>query len=708
MIEKILKNTIQKMPLRTILIVPFVIQITVAVGLVGYMSLRAGQRSVNDMANQLIDKTSDRIEQEVVNYLNKLHNTLSVSHGAIQSGNLDLKDFEKIRRYFWQVVHKSDDGGGYLAYGNQQAEYIGVTSWKNGISDLRIVTNTSTLLQQTYLLDEEGKPKELLRAKDGYDPRLRPWYWAAKQAGRPTWSKIYAFFSQQDSILAISSVYPIYNAQRELQGVLAIHHRVNLITDFINDLFISPNGQSFILERSGYLVAGSEIPQPFKIVGEGKEREIKRIPAALSDYPVVKVTAQKIQQRFDGFQSIGSRQSLKFQENGNWYYAQISPITDGRGIDWLSVIVVPEQDFMAQINQNTRNTILLCVVALGVAIAIGILTASWVTSPLIKITAGSEEIAKGNLDEQVDEDSPVIELKTLGHSFNSMARQLKESFETLEDKVKERTADLAKANEQITSLNQQLKAENLRMGAELDVARQIQQMVLPKLQELEVIKGIDLAGFMEPADEVGGDYYDVLHADGVVTIGIGDVTGHGLESGLLMLMTQTAVRTLQEIKERDPVRFLDTLNRTLYKNVQRMNSEKNLTLVVLNYSEGRVTISGQHEETLIVRAGGQIEHIDTMDLGLPIGMDDDIADFIDHTIVELNSGDGVVLYTDGIPEAFDLNQKQYGLERLCEVISHNWQHSAQAIKQAVIDDVRAFIGEQKVFDDITLVVLKQQ
>ena len=250
MIEKILKNTIQKMPLRTILIVPFVIQITVAVGLVGYMSLRAGQRSVNDMANQLIDKTSDRIEQEVVNYLNKLHNTLSVSHGAIQSGNLDLKDFEKLHRYFWQVVHKSDDGGGYLAYGNQKAEYIGVTSWKNGISDLRIVTNTSPLLQQTYLLDEEGKPKELLRAKDGYDPRLRPWYWAAKQAGRPTWSKIYAFFSQQDSILAISSVYPIYNAQRELQGVLAIHHRVNLITDFINDLFISPNGQSFILDRS--------------------------------------------------------------------------------------------------------------------------------------------------------------------------------------------------------------------------------------------------------------------------------------------------------------------------------------------------------------------------------------------------------------------------------------------------------------------------
>ena len=287
-------------------------------------------------------------------------------------------------------------------------------------------------------------------------------------------------------------------------------------------------------------------------------------------------------------------------------------------------------------------------------------------------------------------------------------RKLADYAHTLEDKVKERTAELAQANEAIIALNEKLKQENLRMGAELDIARQLQQMVLPKPEELEVIEGLDLAGYMAPADEVGGDYYDVLHSDGLVTMGIGDVTGHGLESGILMLMTQTAVRTLQEIKESDPVRFLDTLNRTLYQNVQRMNSDKNLTLAILNYVDNKVSISGQHEETLVVRAGGHIERIDTMDLGLPIGIIDDIADSIDHTIVELNSGDGLVLYTDGIPEAFDIKKKQYGMERLCEVISQNWQLTAQEIKQAVIDDVRAFIGEQKVFDDITLVILKQQ
>jgi sigma-B regulation protein RsbU (phosphoserine phosphatase) len=253
-----------------------------------------------------------------------------------------------------------------------------------------------------------------------------------------------------------------------------------------------------------------------------------------------------------------------------------------------------------------------------------------------------------------------------------------------------------------------LQEENVRMSNELDVIRQMQQMILPRVDELDAIAELDIAGFMEPADEVGGDYYDVLYLDGIVTIGIGDVTGHGLESGLLMIMTQTAVRTLQEIRELDPTRFLDTLNRVIYKNVQRMNSEKNLTLVILNYSQGQISISGQHEETIVVRNGGNIERIDTIELGFPIGLDEEISDFISQKRVELNAGDGVVLYTDGITEAKDINKKQYGIEQLCEVISKNWNESAEVIKNCVIDDVKRHIGEQKVFDDITLVVLKQK
>ncbi|MDM8557213.1 AAA family ATPase [Candidatus Parabeggiatoa sp. HSG14] len=281
-------------------------------------------------------------------------------------------------------------------------------------------------------------------------------------------------------------------------------------------------------------------------------------------------------------------------------------------------------------------------------------------------------------------------------------------YRTLEQKVERRTKQLANANQEITLLNERLKEENLRMGAELDVAKQLQQMVLPKESELQQIESLDIAGFMEPADEIGGDYYDVLEHDGHIKIGIGDVTGHGLESGVLMLMVQTAVQSLLIGEISDAQQFLNFLNRIIYKNVKRIETDKNLTLSLLDYQDGQLRITGQHEDVLVVRQGGKIERVDTVDLGFMVGVIPNIAHTLSHLDIQLQPGDGIVLYTDGITEARNPKMKFYGVERLCEVISQNWHLTAKEIQQAIVVDVKKYIGTQKVFDDITLLVLKQQ
>ena len=99
--------------------------------------------------------------------------------------------------------------------------------------------------------------------------------------------------------------------------------------------------------------------------------------------------------------------------------------------------------------------------------------------------------------------------------------------------------------------------------------------------------------------------------------------------------------------------------------------------------------------------------MDTIDLGFPIGLEVNIAQWVQQATVALEPGDGIVLYTDGITEAANLHNELYGLERLCEVITRNWERTAEEIKQAVIDDVIQYIGSQKIYDDLTLIVLKQ-
>jgi serine phosphatase RsbU (regulator of sigma subunit) len=274
-----------------------------------------------------------------------------------------------------------------------------------------------------------------------------------------------------------------------------------------------------------------------------------------------------------------------------------------------------------------------------------------------------------------------------------------------------RNVELAAANTQIAELNKQLKSENLRMSSELEITQRLQQMILPREEELDQLQGLEIAPFVLAAEDVGGDYYDVLLEPISATqlkIGIGDVTGHGLESGVVMLMAQTAIRTLLNAQVTDPVQFLSILNKTLYDNINRIGSNKNLTLALLDYNQGKLRLSGQHEEVLVVRAvDGSLTMIDTMDLGFPIGLTEDIQEFVAHIELELEQGDVVVVYTDGITEAENSANLQYGLERLGRVVQEHYKESAHTIKRAVIDDLMSYIEKQTIFDDITLLVLKQ-
>jgi PAS domain S-box-containing protein len=270
-------------------------------------------------------------------------------------------------------------------------------------------------------------------------------------------------------------------------------------------------------------------------------------------------------------------------------------------------------------------------------------------------------------------------------------------------------ASLAKSEllAEISSLHDRLKEENLRIGAELEVTRRLQQMMLPREEEMSKIDGLDISGSMQPAAEVGGDYYDVIHCqDGGVVCVIGDVTGHGLESGVIAIMVQTAVRTLLASEAYESKKLLNVLNSIIYESVQRMRCDRNLTLSLLRYRDKVVTISGQHEEVLVVRRNGDLERYDTLDLGFPLGLEQDISRFIGEGRFLLQSGDVMVAYTDGITEATNRANVPFGVERICEILKRSHGKPAHAVREAVLCSLREHIGDQALLDDISLLVVK--
>jgi serine phosphatase RsbU (regulator of sigma subunit) len=253
-----------------------------------------------------------------------------------------------------------------------------------------------------------------------------------------------------------------------------------------------------------------------------------------------------------------------------------------------------------------------------------------------------------------------------------------------------------------TALRERLAREQL-LG-ELAVARRIQTALLPKAV---AVPGLELAAGMLPADQVGGDYYDVFATPDGCWIGIGDVTGHGLLAGMIMLMMQSAVTALvNALPEGSPTQIVAQLNHVMRMNVRgRLDEADHATFVMLRYrSDGRVTLAGAHEDMVIYRAAaGGCERVTPG--GVWLGIVEDNDSYTRDQEFTLGLGDVLLLYTDGLIEARNASGEEFGIERVEAILRANAQGSMDALHQQLLAAVRAWTPIQQ--DDVTLIVARR-
>lgn len=264
--------------------------------------------------------------------------------------------------------------------------------------------------------------------------------------------------------------------------------------------------------------------------------------------------------------------------------------------------------------------------------------------------------------------------------------QLRRLYAGLERRVAERTAELSNA----------LSA----LWGEMRLARKIQEALVPNAPVLE---GCEVAASMRPTDDVGGDYYDVIRGDKHDWILIGDVSGHGVPAGLVMMMCHTAVRTLLHAEpDVTPSRLLSAVNEVLTQNIRQLGENKYMTLSAFRRDrDGTVHFAGAHQDVFVYRAfNGSVETLETS--GLWLGIRPGIDATLRTREFRLGDDDVLVLLTDGITEA-TRDGALFDNAGVGRVLSRAGGKSARQ----VLDDVFAALSGYEVNDDATLLVVRQ-
>ncbi len=419
-------------PLKLILIAPFVIQITIAVGVTGYISLQNGQKAVNAVAKQLRDELTTRIERELLHYLVTAQTVNQINVNGLESETLDANHLVSLETYLDRQLRQFKEITS-ITIASEAPDYIGLGYNGDDRSSLYVsIWNKAEKGTFDWLVNSQGQ-RQLLGKDLTYDHRNRPWYRDTLKANQPIWNDVYVTITPAD--LVISASQPFYGKQGKPLGVVSSDLALAAFSRYLRGLKIGQTGQAFILERNGLLVATSTDQQLFKIASP--EAEPERVRAIDSSNHLVSTTTQYLINHFDGLSQINQREQADFTADRERLFVQVLPFQQMPGLDWLVVVVVPEADFMAQINANTMTTAWLCMGALISAIGLGILTTRWISQPILRLYQASRSIAEGDLDQRIDDRIPVIELAAMAQSFNQMADQMGQALQQIEEALSE-------------------------------------------------------------------------------------------------------------------------------------------------------------------------------------------------------------------------------------------------------------------------------
>jgi sigma-B regulation protein RsbU (phosphoserine phosphatase) len=516
----------------------------------------------------------------------------------------------------------------------------------------------------------------------GYDPRTREWFTRAKTSDHAIWTGPYVDAAGNGLIMTCSQAVPTPYGS----WVIASDVTIATINQNILSLILAGDGYAVLLDSNGNIIS-----RPGLAAGDISWNEAFR-----NDNTFINNNS--------GLVAVGRNMTAgktgieKVRVNGSEMYIAYAPV---RSLNWSFAVSLPAEQIIApakktqgmidsatgnttaHINQQTDQILIIFVGLFGVLLVVVIIVAVYlsqaITRPVETLKMGAFALGKGDLDYRV-----IIhtgdEFEDLAGSFNVMAADLKKNIEDL----------------------RRTTAEKERYTRELEIAKEIQDNFLP--ETTPDIPGMDIAAVTIPAMEIGGDFYDFIPVikdrHGFV---IADVSGKGVSAALFMALSRTLIRASGQ-EHPDPSVAIQQANRLIYED-GRSSMFVTVFYGVLDVPSMTFTyVNAGHNPPLLVR--GDPPAIRPLGEGRCIALG--VVPEVDMSVasLKLEPNDIIALYTDGVTEAFNPQDEDFGEVRLMDYLQKHRHYPAREIIDGLLEEIRRFCGSAPQSDDITVVIIK--
>ena len=665
-----INNSIRKVLLSsTIAVVLFMSIVTIILmSVFRYRTQGAVVTQMKENVSYIVDNKVEIAEREIkkyksyvlsmANYINRIYrNSTSFKHNPVGQINKNIGHVLSLQRSMLNEdvnIPSIEDEMNKIA--NVESFWnVLINSEKDTITSLYLGSEAGFMLSY----DKYANLAELSQNGEAYfDFKSRQWYQEAKEK-----NSIVLVNLTQDYFgrgFTFTCAAPFYNDKNEFSGVVAMDILVsdlqkaiiNIDYDKAND-----NDYAFLTDLNGNIVASPFIDM--------NTETFENISEKNNIYNSIK---DKLLSGTAGIESIGNA------------YVAYSPI---KSADWVLGLYIPNDIVLKEvkylnkvINRMVAIYILVLLIVILFVFRLSNKVSTKITAPLIKLNDDVKIISNGNLDRKA-EITTNDEISDLANSFNSMTDSLKNYINDLTN----------------------LTAEKERIGAELNVATHIQSSMLPSLfPAFPEDERFDIYATMNPAKEVGGDFYDFFKIDEKhLAMVVADVSGKGVPAALFMVIGKTLIKDHTNLKT--------YLKDTFYE-VNNLLCESNSEDLFITAFEAVINVETGHMK--YVNAGHEMPFIckkgkwtaEKIKPGFVLaGMEN--MKFTSGELY-LDKGDKFFQYTDGVTEATNTNNELYGMERLEKALDANNDKTMRELLPAIKADIDKFVGEAPQFDDITM------